>query len=79
MYSRYAPLITILKNIQEWFHGPQDWENKDIIMTCGAQEGLCKAVDMCMERGDPVIMPDPMYTGAIDLVRFLSLNTPNLI
>lgn len=39
------------------------------MMTSGAQEGLSKAVNMCMNRGDPVIMPDPVYTGALDLVR----------
>lgn len=38
-------------------------------MTSGAQEGLSKAVNMCMTCGDPVIMSDPVYTGAIDLVR----------
>jgi len=38
-------------------------------MTSGAQEGLSKAVDMCMRCNDSVIMPDPVYTGAVDLVK----------
>lgn len=66
---RYRPLTKKLEEIQDWFHGPQNWDNRTIMMTSGAQEGLSKAVDMCMNRGDPVIMPDPVYTGAIDLVR----------
>lgn len=65
---RYRPLIDLLQEIQDWFHGPQNWENRGIMMTSGAQEGLSKAVDMCIKCGDPVIMPDPVYTGAIDLV-----------
>jgi len=69
----YRPLITLLEEIQKWFHGPQNWENRGIIMTSGAQEGLSKAVDMCMKCGDPVIMPDPVYTGAIDLVNLIFL------
>lgn len=68
--TRYQPLIKLLEEIQDWFHGPQDWEHKSIIMTSGAQEGLSMAVNMCMSYGDPVIMPDPVYTGAIDLVRY---------
>lgn len=68
-FIRYRPLTKMLEEIQDWFHGPQNWENRTIMMTCGAQEGLCKAVDMCMSCGDSVIMPNPVYTGAIDLVR----------
>ncbi|VVC44503.1 Pyridoxal phosphate-dependent transferase, subdomain 2,Pyridoxal phosphate-dependent transferase [Cinara cedri] len=65
----YGPLIKILQEIQDWFHGPQDWKNRSIMMTTGGQEGLSKAVNMCMNCGDPVLMPDPVYTGAIDLFR----------
>lgn len=59
----------MLKEIQDWFHGPQHWEYRSIMMSNGAQEGLSKAVDMCMSCGDPVLIPDSVYTGAIDLVR----------
>lgn len=41
------------------------------MITSGAQEGLSKAINMCMHYGDPVIIPDPAYTGAIDLVIFI--------
>lgn len=58
-----------MEEIQDRFHGSQGWENRSIMMTSGAQEGLSKAVDMCMSNGDPVFIPDPVYTGAIDLVR----------
>jgi len=74
---RYRPLTKILEEIQDWFHGPQNWDDRTIMMTSGAQEGLSKAVNMCMNRGDPVIMPDPVYTGAIDLVRPMSSITEN--
>lgn len=72
-YYRYLPLINILEEIQDRFHGPQHWNKRSIIMTSGAQEGLSKAVDMCMRCNDSVIMPDPVYTGAVDLVK-LSIN-----
>ncbi|XP_026805659.1 kynurenine/alpha-aminoadipate aminotransferase, mitochondrial-like isoform X1 [Rhopalosiphum maidis] len=65
----YRPLIKILEEIQESYHGPQNWNERSIIMTSGAQEGLSKVVDMCMRCNDPVIMPDPVYTGAVDLFK----------
>ncbi|XP_050524500.1 kynurenine/alpha-aminoadipate aminotransferase, mitochondrial-like [Daktulosphaira vitifoliae] len=65
----YTPLINKLKEIQEQYHGVQNWKIKSIMITSGAQEGLAKAVDMCMRQGDCVIMPDPTYTGAIDLFK----------
>jgi len=68
---RYRPLIKVLEEIQERFHGPLYWNKRSIIMTSGAQEGLSKAVNMCMRCNDSVIMPDPVYTGAVDLVKLL--------
>ncbi|XP_027853409.2 kynurenine/alpha-aminoadipate aminotransferase, mitochondrial-like isoform X2 [Aphis gossypii] len=65
----YRPLINILEEIQESFHGPQNWSKRSIIMTSGAQEGLSKVVEMCVRCNDPVIMPDPVYTGAVDLFK----------
>ncbi|XP_050442577.1 kynurenine/alpha-aminoadipate aminotransferase, mitochondrial-like [Adelges cooleyi] len=65
----YTPLINKLKEIQDQYHGAQNWKVKSIMVSSGAQEGLSKAVDMCMRCGDAVIMPDPTYTGAIDLFR----------
>lgn len=69
-FIRYRPLIHLLQEIQDTFHGPQSWEKKSIMMSSGAQEGLSKAVDMCMECNDSVLIPDPIYTGAIDMVRY---------
>lgn len=59
-----------MQEIQDSFHGTQSWEKKSIMITSGAQEGLSKAVDMCVERNDSVLIPDPIYTGAIDMVRY---------
>lgn len=67
-------MIILLEEIQDWFHGSQNWDHYGILMTSGAQEGLSKVVEMCIKCGDPVIMPDPVYTGAIDLVRSMFSN-----
>lgn len=67
-------MIILLEEIQNWFHGSQNWEHNSILITSGAQEGLSKVVEMCINCGDPVIMPDPVYTGAIDLVRSMFSN-----
>ncbi|VVC44502.1 Hypothetical protein CINCED_3A019470 [Cinara cedri] len=63
----YKPLLNVLEEIQDCFHGSQNWQNRTIMITSGGQEGLSLAVDMCLNRGDPIILPDPIYTGAIDL------------
>jgi len=63
----YNPLIRILEGIQETYHGPQNWNERSILVTSGAQEGLSKVVEMCMRYKDPVLIPDPIYTGAVDL------------
>ncbi|XP_050527408.1 kynurenine/alpha-aminoadipate aminotransferase, mitochondrial-like [Daktulosphaira vitifoliae] len=63
----YAPLLHKLKKIQDKYHGKQNWNEKSIMVTSGAQEGLSKAVDMCMKIGDPIILPEPIYPGAKSL------------
>ncbi|XP_050430900.1 kynurenine/alpha-aminoadipate aminotransferase, mitochondrial-like [Adelges cooleyi] len=65
----YNLLLNKLKEIQDYFHGPQDWNTRGILITCGAQEGLSKSVDMFMQHGDPVIVPQPAYAQALDLFR----------
>ncbi|XP_050430915.1 kynurenine/alpha-aminoadipate aminotransferase, mitochondrial-like [Adelges cooleyi] len=57
----YGNLLTKLKEIQNRFHGPQDWNAKTILITCGAQQGLAYAFEMILERGDPVIIAEPAF------------------
>lgn len=61
-------LISTLKDVQDRVHGTQDWTKRNIIITAGAQEGLCKVVEMVVEPGDAVILQNPVYTGVLDCV-----------
>lgn len=72
LYYRYRPLIEVLEKLQDSIHGPQNWENNAVIVAAGAQDGLSKAVDMFMSFNDPILLPDPIYSGAIDLVMSIS-------
>lgn len=65
----YIPLINSLKDITDRVHGPQDWSSRSMIITSGAQEGLCKCVEMFVESGDPIILQNPVYTGVLDCFR----------
>lgn len=62
-----------MEKLQDSMHGPQNWENRAIMVTSGAQDALSKAVDMLMSFNDPVLLPDSIYPGAIDLVIPMSL------
>lgn len=67
--SGMASLISTLKDVQDRVHGTQDWTKRNIIITAGAQEGLCKVVEMVVEPGDAVILQNPVYTGVLDCFR----------
>ncbi|XP_075234732.1 kynurenine/alpha-aminoadipate aminotransferase, mitochondrial isoform X2 [Lycorma delicatula] len=65
----YLPLIEKLKALQDMVHGAQDWNKRCVIVTSGAQEALCNAVEMSLNEGDSIIVPKHIYAGTVDLFR----------
>jgi len=43
-------------------HNPPLWEDREVLVTSGAQEALGKIVEMVIEEGDGVIIPETCYT-----------------
>ena len=42
-------------------------------MSTGSQDALCKALEMSLEEGDPVLVQEPIYPGTAAIVM---QNTP---
>lgn len=63
----YAPLSEKLKELVDKAHGPQDWECQSLLIGSGGQESMCNAIEMCLNEGDTVIIPQPVYPGTADI------------
>jgi len=63
-------LVTQLKGLQMDAHSPpaEVWENSDIIVTSGSQDGLCKCLEILMEPGATVILEDYVYSGVLSIL-----------
>ncbi|XP_076259720.1 kynurenine/alpha-aminoadipate aminotransferase, mitochondrial [Rhynchophorus ferrugineus] len=59
----YPSLLKKLKEFMSQIHSPPNWEDRDIIMTNGSQEGISKTLEMLVEDGDTVLVQDPLYAG----------------
>ncbi|KAB7505456.1 Kynurenine/alpha-aminoadipate aminotransferase, mitochondrial, partial [Armadillidium nasatum] len=64
----YAPLIMQLKNMVKNLHNPPLWENSDLVILPGSQDGLCKTFEMLLEPNDYVVTQEPCYTGTLAIV-----------
>lgn len=60
---RYPPLLEKLKELQWKVHCPPRWENTEILVMPGSQDGICKAIEMSLEPGEPIIVQHPLYSG----------------
>jgi len=74
-------LIDWLKALQMMIHAPPLWKSKtenstelDLIVTSGSQDGLCKAMEMMLSKGDNVLMDTPAYPGTLAILRPLGTN-----
>ena len=56
--SGLGELVTRLKDWQKVVHNPSEntWENSELVVTSGCQDGLCKAFEMLLNEGDSVIV-----------------------
>lgn len=60
-------LLCELRKFQNELHKPPHSDSRDILVTCGSQDGIYKCVDLFLETGDPVLVQMPTYNG-IDIV-----------
>lgn len=60
----YPPFLKTLKEFTQKVHQPPNWQDREIIITNGSQDGISKSIELCIEEGHPVIVQDPLYTGA---------------
>lgn len=65
----YPPLVETLKNFTYQIHQPPNWEDKDVIITNGSQDGISKSIEMCIQEGEPVLVQNPLYSGTEVVVR----------
>lgn len=64
-----------MKKLQEFmveFHAPPRWEERDVIATVGAQDGLSKVLEMSLRKGDAIVVANPTYSGLMSNVSFCS-------
>jgi len=60
-----------ISELQKMLHNPPLWEDTDIVITTGSQDGLCKAIEMMMTPNSHVIVQEPCYAGTLSIVRIL--------
>ena len=59
-------LVKWLQELQEQIHGPHI--KTDLVVTSGSQDGLCKAIEMLMEPGSPVVVEEFIYAGTLTIL-----------
>lgn len=70
----YPPLVKTLKEFTQHVHQPPTWENSELLITNGSQDGISKAIELCIQEGEPVLVQNPLYTGTEIIVSFLGLS-----
>lgn len=65
-------LVTWLSRLQQEIHRPT--VATDLVVTCGSQDGLSKALEMLMEPGVPVVVEDYIYAGTLSIMVIAFLN-----
>eukprot|EP00096_Caligus_rogercresseyi_P015189 TRINITY_DN7630_c0_g1_i1.p1 TRINITY_DN7630_c0_g1~~TRINITY_DN7630_c0_g1_i1.p1 ORF type:complete len:360 (-),score=103.33 TRINITY_DN7630_c0_g1_i1:226-1305(-) len=63
-------LISMVKDIQKEIHDPPNWEDSDILILSGSQDGLCKAMEMMLEPNgaSTVITEEYLFTNALAIM-----------
>lgn len=69
----YPPLVKTLKEFTENIHNPPNWQNYEVLMTNGSQDGISKSLEMIVEEGDTVLVQNPLYTGT-EIIVSISIN-----
>jgi len=63
-------LLKQLKELQVEMHSPDPdvWQNTDIVVTSGSQDGLCKMFESMMNQGDNVLLEEYVYSGTLSIM-----------
>nr|KAF6478873.1 aminoadipate aminotransferase [Molossus molossus] len=86
-YSQSAgipELLSWLKQLQVKLHNPPTLHyppsqgQMDICVTTGSQEGLCKVFEMLINRGDNILLNEPVYSGTLEALHPLGCNMINV-
>lgn len=59
----YPPLVQSLKAFTNQVHQPPHFEQREVLVTNGSQDGISKSLEMIVEEGDDVLVQNPLYTG----------------
>jgi len=69
----FPPLIDWLTHFQKNIHNPpfakEQPELFELITVPGSEDGQCKIFEMMLEPGDPVLINEPAYPGALSALR----------
>ncbi|KAM5234770.1 kynurenine/alpha-aminoadipate aminotransferase, mitochondrial-like [Hipposideros larvatus] len=77
-------LLSWLKQLQVKLHNPptihypSSQGQMDICVTAGGQDGLCKVFEMIINRGDNILLNEPVYSGALETLLPLGCNIINV-
>ncbi|CAG9764944.1 unnamed protein product [Ceutorhynchus assimilis] len=72
----YPSLLKKIRDFTLQIHNPPNWQDRDVVMTNGSQDGISKALEMLVEDGDPVLVQNPLYAGTEIILKPFK---PNLI
>jgi len=63
-------LLQQLRALQQAVHRPAAavWDNTDIVVTSGSQDGLCKTLEMMISQGSSVVVEDFVYSGTLSIM-----------
>lgn len=77
-------LLSWLKQLQVKLHNPPTLHypssqgQMDICVTSGSQDGLGKVFEMIINRGDNILLNEPVYSGTLQALRPLGCNMINV-
>ncbi|XP_054432029.1 kynurenine/alpha-aminoadipate aminotransferase, mitochondrial [Pteronotus mesoamericanus] len=82
--SGIPELLSWLKQLQIKLHNPPTLHyppsqgQMDICVTTGSQDGLCKVFEMIINRGDNILLNEPIYSGTLAALQPLGCNIINV-
>ncbi|KAL7296390.1 hypothetical protein TKK_0010403 [Trichogramma kaykai] len=59
----YPPLLQAFREFQRKAHMPPNWENREMIVVAGGQDGCSKVLEAIVGPGEPIITQNPLYPG----------------
>lgn len=77
-------LLSWLKQLQVKLHNPptihypSSQGQMEVCVTAGSQDGLCKVFEMVINRGDNILLNEPVYSGTLQALLPLGCNIINV-